>query len=328
MPECTPALAPQQLQAVRVLLLGHEGRARRVGIRQADEAELGGRVDDQVLGPPANVLHQEAAPLQRLEDKVAVGHGAHGVPQQALEAQLLGHHLPVDAEGVACQRSTAEGASVNPLADLAQPLEVVGEGEAVAQHPVAPADGLGALQVGVAGHDVVDLGLCALRDDAQEALEEGLELVELVAQPQSHVGGDLLVAAAAGVQLPRDVLADDLAPAALVGGVDVLVGAGDDLEGAGLPLLLDLEQAGLDLLELFLGEAASFCVCAGEGDGAEDFLLVEDVVEGEGFVVLLYEGIEAAYWEERMVVSLSGLLEAQLCGRRMIEDEMVPQDAD
>lgn len=219
-------------------------------------------------------------------------------------------------------------AAVDPLADLAQPLDVVGEGEAVAQHPVAPADGLGALKVGVARHDVVDLCLGALRDDAQEALEGGLELVELVAQPHAHIGGDLLVAAAAGVQLPRDVLADDLAQAASVGGVDVLVGAGDDLEGAGLPLLLDLEQAGLDLLELSLGEAAGFCVCAGEGDGAEDVLLVEDVVEGEGFVLLLHEGVEAACWGEVMVVSLSGLLEAQLGGRRVIEDQLVPQDVD
>lgn len=278
------------LQAVGVLLLWHEGRTRGVGIRQPDEAKLGGRVDNQVLGPPADVLHQEATPLQGLEDKVAVGHGAHGVPQQDLEAQLLRHHLPVDAEWVAGQGAAAKGPAVDPLADLAQPLEVVGEGEAVAQHPVAPADWLGALHVGISRHDVVDLGLRALRDDAQEALEEGLKLVELVAQPQAHVGGDLLVAAAAGVQLPRDVLADDPAQAALVGDVDVLVGAGDDLEGAGLPLLLELEQAGLDLLELLLGQAAGFCVCAGEGDGAEDVLLVEHVVEGEGFVYCSMRG--------------------------------------
>lgn len=73
--------------------------------------------------------------------------------------------------------------------------------------------------------------------------------------------------------------------------MDVLVGTGDDLEGAGLPLLLDLEQALLDLLELFLGQAADLFVCAGEGDGAEDILLVEDVVEGEGLVVVLHEGV-------------------------------------
>lgn len=181
------------------------------------------------------MLHQEAAPLQRLEHEVVVGHGVHRVPQQALEIQLLGHDLPADAEGVARQRAAPQRAAVDPLADLAQPLEVVGEGDAVAQHPAAPADGLGALQVCVPGHNVVDLGLCALRDDGQEALEEALEPVELVAQPQAHVGGDLLVAAAAGVQLPRDVLADDLAQAALVGGVDVLVGGGDDLEGAWPP---------------------------------------------------------------------------------------------
>lgn len=89
------------------------------------------------------------------------------------------------SKGFPARAPQAEGAAVDPLADLAQPLEVVGEGEAAAQHPVAPADGLGALQVGVTRHDVVDLGLRALRDDAQEALEEALELVELVAQRMS-----------------------------------------------------------------------------------------------------------------------------------------------
>lgn len=149
---------------------------------------------------------------------------------------------------------------------------------------MAPADGLGALQLGIPGHDVVDLGLGALRDDGQEALEEVLEPVELVAQSQAHVGGHLLVAAAARVQLPRDVLADNL-------GADEDIGSGDDLEGTGLSLLLDLEQAGLDLIELVLGKAAGLCVCEGEGDGAEDVLLVEDVFEGEGLVLLLHEGV-------------------------------------
>lgn len=96
------------------------------------------------------------------------------------------------------------------------------------------------------------------------------------------------------MQLPRDVLGYDFAQAALVGGVDILVGAGDDLEGAGQPLLLDLGPAGLDSLELVLGQAAGLCVCAGEGDGADDVLVVADIVEGEGLVVLLHKGVEAA----------------------------------
>lgn len=141
------------------------------------------------------------------------------------------------------------------------------------------------------GHDVVDLGPGTPRDHAQEAGHEALEpveLVELVAQPQTHVGGDLLIAAVAGVQFTGRVLADDSAQAALS-------------RRCGCPrrcrpptLVLDLEQACLDLLELVLGQAAGLCVCAGEGDGAEDVLLMEDFVEGQGLAVLLHEGVEAA----------------------------------
>lgn len=127
------------------------------------------------------------------------------------------------------------------------------------------------------------------------------------------------------MQLPRDVLGYDFAQAALVGGVDILVGAGDDLEGAGQPLLLDLGPAGLDSLELVLGQAAGLCVCAGEGDGADDVLVVADIVEGEGLVVLLHKGVEAACWGEVMVVSLAGLLGAlgaQLGDKRVIEGQL------
>jgi hypothetical protein len=48
-------------------------------------------------------------------------------------------------------------------------------------------------------------------------------------QPDAHVCRDLVVPAPAGVQLAADILADDLAQSALVGGVDVLV-IREDLE--------------------------------------------------------------------------------------------------
>ncbi len=42
-------LAAEELERVGVLLLGHQGGARRVGVGQLDEAELRGRVEDEVF---------------------------------------------------------------------------------------------------------------------------------------------------------------------------------------------------------------------------------------------------------------------------------------
>lgn len=239
------------------------------------------------------MLHEHGAPLEGLGDEVTVGNGAHGVPQDTLEAQLLGHHVAVDAEGVTSKGTAAERASVDALDNLTEALEVVGEGEAVGEHPVAPADGLSALQVGVPGHDVIDLALGTGSRQLQEAGKLVVNLAELVAEPHAHVADDLLVAAAAGVELAGDILANDLAESALVGCVNVLVDAGDDGEGASLPLVLDLEKTLLELLKLLLGDDAVLGVGAGKGDAAKDVLLVEHTIEEDALVVLDHKRIEA-----------------------------------
>ena len=300
----TASLAPEQLETVGVLLLGHKRAAGRVGIRQPNETELASRVDDEILGPARDVLHQHSAPLEGLGNEVTVGNSAHGVPEEAIEAKLLGHHLTIDAEGVTGKGTATKSAAVDALDNLTEALEIASESKAVRHHPVAPTDRLGALQMGVAGHDDIDLLLGAGSSNAEEVLEVLLDLAELVAEPHAHIGSDLLVTGATGVKLASNILSDDLAEATLVGSVDILVDAGDDLEGTLLPLLLDSEETLLQLAELVLGDDAGLGVGAGKGNAAGDVLGVEGTVEVDGLVVLDHEGVEAAC-EQRLAYALS-----------------------
>lgn len=162
------------------------------------------------------------------------------------------------------------------------------------QQPVAPPDRLGLLQVGVTGHDEVELVLGARDGHLDEVTQDGVQLAQLIPQPQAHVGCDLLVAGSAGVQLASNLLANDLRESALVGCVDVLVVLLDD-KGVCAPFFGDLLEPALDLGELVLGQDAALGVGSGEGNGAGNILLPEYTIVGEGLVVLNHQGVEALY---------------------------------
>ena len=85
--------------------------------------------------------------------------------------------------------------------------------------------------------------------------------------------------------------ADDLAEAALVGGVDVLV-AVLDLEGVGGPLLANLAKALDELVALGVGDDARLRERAGVAHRSADVLLRHAAVEGQGLVELLHQRVD------------------------------------
>ena len=251
-------------------------------------------------GPARDVVHGERGPLQRLDDKVAVRHAEKGVSDDAVEAELGCQKLAVDLKGVSGERTAAERALVDALVQLAQALEVAGKGEGVGHDPVRPADGLCALQMGVSGHEHVHVELGAADVGAQEVLKDDLNVVKLAAKPEAHVGGHLIVARAAGVQLAGNAGADNLAEAALVGSVDVLVDTGDNLEGVGVPLGLDQVQAADKLVALVLGQDAAQLKGLSVGLGALDVGGVHVAVIVDRLVVDSHERIGGAWGESAL----------------------------
>ena len=109
--------------------------------------------------------------------------------------------------------------------------------------------------------------------------------VDLVADPEPEVGRDLVVAAAAGVELAADV-ADAVDEGPLDVHVDVFQLLAE-LELAGGDFVADLLQAGDDLVPLVVGEDAHFGEHVGVGDRAADIVGVEPAVEAHAFGELL-----------------------------------------
>ena len=152
------------------------------------------------------------------------------------------------------------------------------------------------LEMGVPWEDKVLFVVCAFDEDAYERLEVVLHGGYLVEEPEADVGRDLVVARAARVQLAAE-RANELAEAALVRGVDVLVvflrrelrcgsaGAQVRKRGRGThnaigPLLAHGGEAGNHALLLGGGEDAD----TGEGLGVRDG--AADVDGGHALVVL------------------------------------------
>jgi len=123
------------------------------------------------------------------------------LPEMASKPSSSQVTLAVDRVGGAGQCGSAERHAVDPLAAVGEAFPVALEHFEPGQHMVAEGDRLGGLQVGEAGHDGGCLALGLVQQAGHQSLHFVVDQVDLVAQLQADVGGDLVVAGAAGVQL-------------------------------------------------------------------------------------------------------------------------------
>ena len=89
---------------------------------------------------------------ERLERKVAVGHGVERIGGGPREAERLCRHLPVDGEARAGKRRGAQGTLGKPLGGVGEAAAVAREHLDIGEAMMAEGDGLGGLQMGEAGH--------------------------------------------------------------------------------------------------------------------------------------------------------------------------------
>ncbi|MCY1179793.1 hypothetical protein D9M73_202080 [compost metagenome] len=145
---------------------------------------------------------------------------------------------------------------------------------------VAEGHRLGGLQVGEPRHDAGGFALGLLQQAFLQAGDFGQDQVDLVTQPQTDVGGDLIVTAAAGVQFFTGH-ADAVGQARLDVHVDVFE-VDAPVELTGLDFTLDGVQAIDDAVALGIGQHADLGQHGGVGDRAHDVVAVQALVEVYG----------------------------------------------
>ncbi len=193
-------LTADEFQRVRVLLLRHDARPGRDGIAEFDESELGGGVDDEVFREAREVRHDERAGAGELDAEVAVAHGVEAVARHALEAERARDLFTVDRVTRPGERRRAERQHVHAPPDFTHALAVAREHLEVGETPVRPEHGLRALQVRVAGEHGVAVRLGQVQQRDLHVAQSGLDLVNLVAQPEAHRRRHLIVAAPSRVE--------------------------------------------------------------------------------------------------------------------------------
>ena len=193
-------LAAGQFGNVRVFLLRHDGAAGAKAVSQINKANAGAHPQHQLLGEAGDVRHDQGGSGAEFDGEVAVGHGVQRVAAHAVEAQRLGDAFAVDREGRAGQSGSAQRQAVHAFAAVLQTLGVALEHFGVSQQMVAKSNGLCHLQVGEARHDGAGV---LQRDGGQRVAQLAQQVdqgVDLGAQPQADIGGDLVIARTAGVQ--------------------------------------------------------------------------------------------------------------------------------
>ena len=205
----------------------------------------------------------------------------------ALEAQRPRHALAVHRVAGAGQRRRAQRQPVGAPAQVGQSLGVAREHLHIGQQVVAKAHRLRHLHVGEAGHHRVGMRVGQFDQRTLHVGQQGADAIDLAAQPQPHVGGHLVVAAAPGVQ-PLAGIADQLRQPGLDVEVHVLQFE-LPFEAAGLDLVDDLRHAAADVGQVLRADDALRGQHLGMGQAAVDVGAPQPLVEADAGGVALHQ---------------------------------------
>ena len=150
---------------------------------------------------------------------------------------------------------------------------------------VAEGDGLGALEVGIAGHDGGGVCLGLLGQSLDEVADEGNDLGDLVAEVHTDIQSHLVVTASGGVELLAHVT-QPLGQHLLHEHMDILAGHVDG-KGSRLDIGEDPLQTRDEGVGLGLGNDMASGQHGGVGHTALDVLTVHTGVEVDGGIEIV-----------------------------------------
>ena len=200
MAEHPPALAAHQFGHVGVLLLGHQAAAGGAAIREDHKAELLTRPENHLLTEAAEVGQHQAGGRHELHGEIPITHRIETVGVDGIKTELRSRGAAIDRHRRAGQGGRSQGTDVDPPSHVGQALAVTLSHLDVGQQVVGQAEGLGPLQVRVAGDQGVGVALGLVEQGPLQAQQIAVDGIDLAPQPEAQVGAHLVVAGAARVQ--------------------------------------------------------------------------------------------------------------------------------
>ena len=166
-----------------------------------DETELRAAVENQVLGQARKVEGGQARRAQCFNDEVAVRNRIETVGARSIEVHRSRQREAINRIRSPRQRAAAQGALVGAPIGIAQSGRIAVKHLKVRQAPMCEQDWLGPLEVRVAGKNRFTLALPQLHQGPLNFADFRETGSNLFTHPQPQVGRNLIVAAAACLQL-------------------------------------------------------------------------------------------------------------------------------
>ena len=234
--------------------------------------------------------HADGDGAGQLDAEIAVGHAVQTVGTGSRKAQLLGGKLPIQRVGGTGQRAgTQRTLAVHAGGSVLKALQVALQHGSVGHQRMTESDGLGTLQVGVAGHDGGGVLRRLFAEDPDQLHDVSLQGLAVVAEGQADVQCHLIVAAAAGVQTLAGI-ADAGGEGLLHEGMHVL-GVGVDLQRTGRQIVGDGSQTVEDVLTVLFRDDALLGQHRGVHAAAAHILRDHALVEPDGRVEVVDAGV-------------------------------------
>ena len=189
----------------------------------------------------------------QLNAEVAVRYTVDGVPAGGGKAQLLGRIKAVQRVGSTGQCAGPQRAlGVHTGGGVLQAAQVAQQHPGVGHQLVAESNGLGTLQMSIAGHDVTGPFFGLVTQHGNQFFNLALDMLAGFPQIQADVQCHLVVAAAAGVQ-PLTGITHAGSQGLLYKGVYIL-GVGVNFQCAAVQILQNRVQPLVNIVHILLGD--------------------------------------------------------------------------
>ena len=137
--------------------------------------------------------HQDGEVGEQFDHIIAVGNAVERVQRDTVKAELLRFKIAVGVVGRARKRTAADRRDIHAASAILQAVNITQEHHHIRHEVVTEHDGLGSLEMGVAGHDSLFILLRLIGQGEDQALYVRFQLVDAVHQVHSQVERNLIV---------------------------------------------------------------------------------------------------------------------------------------
>ena len=193
-------LASHEFGDVRVFLLRHDRRAGAKTICNIDEAKARAHPQNQLFAHARKMHHRDRAGVNKFNCEVTVANSVQRIAADGLKTERLRGHFAINRKRRPGERRGAERRAVYALAAIDDALVIARKHFHVRHQVVAQRHRHRHLQMGETGDDRVGVLFGKSRQRLLQLHQQMRDLVASGAGVKAHVGSDLIVARATGVQ--------------------------------------------------------------------------------------------------------------------------------